>query len=276
MIEIIGICGLMWIPTASADDCNGLDQNQNWISEFNQLNDDYKKESWKSALEHAKILEGICDLSPILNYTIAHIHKNLGNEEKYAFYLQKSTQNTERFSVDKDLLDKIWSEKYIATHPEASPETIDAKNNLIITLQNDLDEANQKIANMQTKLNNNSSELSVHHNETKDLTYRNMWISAGFGIAGLAFASAGIALVTKYESGDVDRHDNEQGELKYTYSYSNQPLNSLGWAFVGAGAAMTVVSTVFTAIYGYQYTHSELQTFSFAVTPTHASLSLSF
>ena len=109
-----GLCSLIWMHSAFADGCDALDQNEKWTSEFTQLNEAYKQKDWKLALRHSQTLEEICDLSPVLNYTIAHIHKEKGDLEKYLFYLQKSTQNTERFSVDKNLLDQMWSEKYIA------------------------------------------------------------------------------------------------------------------------------------------------------------------
>ena len=39
----------------------------------------------------------------------------------------ENAENTERFALDKNALDKIWSEKYLAAHPDAAPESIAAR-----------------------------------------------------------------------------------------------------------------------------------------------------
>ena len=83
----VGLCSLMWVSSVYADNCDNLDKNSVWTSEFTYLNDAYKKEDWKTALKHAKKLEEICEISPVLNYTMARIYKNSGDKEKYLYYL---------------------------------------------------------------------------------------------------------------------------------------------------------------------------------------------
>ena len=135
----------MWLSTAFADTCNSLDQNPAWTEGFQELSKQFKSEDFKSALKSASKLEAICDQSPILNYTIARIHKNLNDDEKYLYYLQKATQNTEKFGVDKNTLDRMWSEKYIAAHPEADPDLIEARNAEISSLKQELIKTHQAL-----------------------------------------------------------------------------------------------------------------------------------
>ncbi|GEM_PF-1184182 len=281
-IKVLG-CGMLslfWVSTSFADNCDDLDNNEQWTSEFAQLNDAYKQKDWGSALNHAKTLEEICDLSPALNYTIAHIHKEKGDQEKYLFYLQKSTQNTERFAVDKNLLDQMWSEKYIATHPEAAPEQLTVKDDRIRILQNNLVAANQKIANLQATHQSGSKELARNESQS---AYQAMWIGAGVGIAGLALTGVGAALVASYEPGqpekietDRTKGNDSQQSLGFYYKYTKEPLYSFGWALVGAGAAMSVIGTILAGIYGYQYTHSQSQVLSFSVSSNEVSFVWTF
>lgn len=240
-------CG---IHLAYADGCDTLDQNPEWNDKFQQLNLAFKSENWTQALKISRELEDICEFSPILNYTIARIHKNKNDNEKYLFYLQKATQNTERFAVDKNLLDQMWAEKYIVAHPEASPESIEA-------YQREIESLKQSNADK-------SEEMKVYKSV--------MWAGAGIGIGGLALTGAGLALVFTSEPAEFySGHGNAPDK------YKEDLFHSLGWCLVGVGGAMTVIGAVLAGIYGYKYKHFfDNQALSFQFSPLHTSLQFQF
>ena len=101
------LCSLALMSHAYADNCDNFDRNKSWSSNMEKLNAAYEKEDWNSALRYSRELEQICDQSPILNYTIAHIHKNLGDNEKYLFYLRKIIYNEGNSNLERTILYEI-------------------------------------------------------------------------------------------------------------------------------------------------------------------------
>ncbi|MBO4350108.1 MAG: hypothetical protein J6A01_04060 [Proteobacteria bacterium] len=272
-----GLCSLMVLSSAWADNCDKINSNSAWKDGFEQMNAAYKAEDWKAALKHAKELEEICDLSPNLNYTIARIHKNRGDKEKYLYYLQKSTQNTERFAVDKDTLDRMWSEKYIAAHPEADPENIEALNKKIddlnseiATLKGDLDQADLSAKEVARTTITKEEHLEVQIND-----YRTpMWIATGIGIGGLAMAGAGAGLVAYKKNESVDFSDSK---IKVPGTYKVNASYVAGWILVGVGSGLAIGGAVFSGIFGYKYKHfKDTQSWSLNISPNYTSVSFEF
>ena len=260
-----GLCSFALISSAFADSCDKLDSNKTWNATFEKLNEAYQNKDYATALQYSRELENICELSPILNYTIAYIHKGLGDREKYLFYLQKSTQNTERFSVDKNALDQIWSDKYIAAHPEADPENIKARNDEIDQLKAQLAESKSEIESLKQNTISKDSHLSIQIENYKTP----MWIGTGLGASGLAFVAAGAALLIT--SDPVTFSNKPEVPPKYS---ENVP-HLLGWTFVGAGSVLTVAGAVLAGIYGYKYKRAKDElTLSFA--PGNALVSFTF
>lgn len=242
-----GVCSLMWVSLALADNCDSINTNSEWKAQFDQLNEAYAKEDWGAALKHSRGLEEICDQSPVLNYTIAQIHKNRGDQEKYLFYLTKATQNTERFSLDKNALDKIWSEKYLAAHPDAAPESIAARNAEIEELKGALAAAS-------------SSQIALEHaSESKALFWEDqaggykalMWTGIGSAVAGAALIAAGAVLVMKPEP--IIEVEVEKNGLFSRSENAVNPVYKAGWGLLGAGAALAVAGAVVGGISGYKY-----------------------
>lgn len=235
---------------AHADGCENLDQNPEWQNGFDQLILEFQSENWKEAIRISRQLEGICEFSPALNYTIARIHKNRNDNEKYLFYLQKATQNTERFAVDKNLLDKMWSEKYIVAHPEASPESIESYK--------------QQIESLQHANADKSEEMKVYKSV--------MWAGTGIGIGGLAVAGAGLAMALTSEPAEFySGHGNAPDQ------YEESLVHSAGWALVGVGGAMTVIGAVLAGVYGYKYKHFfDNNTVSVQLSGYHNTFSIHF
>ncbi len=255
-----GACSLIWLSPAFADNCDNLGNNKAWVNTFNQLNEAYEGGDYNTALQHSHELENICELSPILNYTIAYIHKGLGDNEKYLFYLQKSTQNTDRFSVGKELLDKIWSDKYIAAYPDADPENIKRINE---KLEATTAELSRLVATTITK----EESYQIQSDDYKTT----MWIGAGIGIGGLVLGGVGAALVVT--SDPIKFKSSHELPAKY----KEEPLHIVGWSLVGVGSALTITGAVLAGIYGYKYKRAkDYMNLTFNISPTSASLAFQF
>ena len=264
------ICGLLWLSPAFADDCDNINTSSAWKAGFDKLNAAYAKEDWSTALKHSRELEKICDQSPVLNYTIAQLHRKSGDNEKYVFYLTKATQNTERFALHKDMLDRIWSEKYVAAHPEAAPENIDALNARVKELEHALDEAG-----ISYKEFANASVSKEKYFEDQASGYKSlMWTGTGIAIGGAVLAGVGAALVAMETTGD-NKPVTFDGYVPGTYKIDAR--YTAGWALVGVGAAFAIAGAVFAGISGYKYKHAnDTLTFSFNFAPNSALMSIDF
>ena len=269
-----GMCGLLWLSPAFADDCDNINTSKAWKAGFDQLNAAYANEDWSTALKHSRELEKICDQSPVLNYTIAQLHRKRGDNEKYVFYLTKATQNTERFALHKDMLDRIWSEKYVAAHPEAAPENIDALNARVKELENALDEAG-----ISYKEFANASVSKEKYFEDQASGYKSlMWTGTGIAIGGVVLAGVGAALVGINSNEPIIKVINKPvGALPGDFAYNVKTPYAMGLVMVGVGSAFAIAGSIFAGISGYKYKHAnDTLTFSFNLSPNSALMTLDF
>lgn len=264
------MCGLLWLSPAFADDCDNINTSKAWKAGFDQLNAAYAKEDWSTALKHSRELEKICDQSPVLNYTIAQLHRKSGDNEKYVFYLTKATQNTERFALHKDMLDRIWSEKYIAAHPEAAPENIAALKEENESLKNALAEAGVS----QEKLASSSVSKEKYFEDQASGYKALMWTGTGIAIGGAVLAGVGAALVAMNEPADFSEQKQKPG---VPGSYKADKGFMTGSILLGVGSALAVSGAIFAGISGYKHKHAKDNlTFSFNLSPASALVSIEF
>ncbi len=263
-----GMCGLLWLSPAFADDCDNINTSKAWKAGFDQLNAAYAKEDWSTALKHSRELEKICDQSPVLNYTIAQLHRKSGDNEKYVFYLTKATQNTERFALHKDMLDRIWSEKYIAAHPEAAPENIAALKEENESLKNALAEAGVS----QEKLASSSVSKEKYFEDQASGYKALMWTGTGIAIGGAVLAGVGAALVAMNEPADFS-----QSDVSGSGTYRADVGFTTGCILLGVGAAFAVTGGIFGGVSGYKYKHAKDNlTFAFSISPVTSFITIEF
>lgn len=257
----------MCASPAFADGCDTINSSETWKTTFGKLNEAYAQKDWNAALRQSRELENYCDQSPILNYTIAQIYKNKGDEEKYLFYLTKATQNTERFSLDKDLLDKIWSEKYIAAHPEAAPEKVAALQAQVSGLEAELSALKQaQAAGAESQGDSFEAQLDGYR--------ALMWTGVGIGAGGIAMAVAGAVLVATMD--EIDYKIDGNGVSTSSKPVAGTAYNA-GWGLIGAGAAFAIAGAVVAGIGGYKYTHAlSGEAYSFRVLPGSAWMTIEF
>ena len=255
------------INNAWADGCDNLDDNPEWTKGFGMLNAAYEAKAWDTAIEVAKPMQEICEQSPILNFTIAHVYKNKNDNEKYLFYLQKATEQTERFVVDRNLLDIMWAEKYLAAHPEAEPEVIKDKDEKLETISRTLIDKDYEIQALRKELETSHKQLDNDIQMYKSL----MWTGTGIGIGGLAFVGTGIGMILLTDA--IEFKENQSGP----HHYKEKIVHSMGWAFVGVGTALTITGATLAAIYGYKYKHYGTNAeITASIMPTGATVLVAF
>ena len=280
--QLLGLLGLwalgMLLPIcAAAQECPNLDSNPAWNEGLRGMSAAYQAEDYEQALTIGKQLQDICDKSPVLNYMLANIYKTQKNEERYLFFLERATEQTRNFAVDNDLLNRMWSDKYIAAHPEAAPDAIMSKNAVLRKYQFDLELTSQSLKDREYEIQSLKKDLESSGRKLEDnleLYKTLMWTGAGIGIGGLAFAGAGAGMVLSSEPIDFKEKFNAP------HQYKEKVLHSLGWAFVGTGAALAVTGAVLTGVYGYRYRHyndsQEDAELTFSVYPACTSMIVTF
>lgn len=260
-------------PSAFADSCDNLDRNKTWHATFDKMNNAFINGDYDAALQYSRTLEEICDQSPALNYVIAHIYKKQGNREKYLFYLQKSTMNTERFLVDRDLLDRIWRDKYIAEHPEADPENIQKLETTMASLAEDNARLTDQLKSVQLTTGETVA-LQEEINQAHRADDAMLWTSIAIAGTGLVLTAAGSALVIMHKDKAIAYKNDGSPEVYVTSQYP------MAWGLVGAGIATTLLGTALSGYFGYKYhkNHKDNQTktWSFSLTPTYSSMTFTF
>ena len=266
----LGSLGLM--SHAYADNCDNFDRNKAWMSNMEKLNDACEKEDWHAALRYSRDLEQICDQSPILNYTIAQIHKKLGDNEKYLFYLQKSTQNTEKYSIDKNLLDKIWTEKYIAVNPEADPARIKEREAEIARKDEEVLALKEQLSSVKITAVE-AGALQDEVNDARALDDVWLWTSVAVSGTGIILTAVG-AVMLSHAKGDHASIETKDGQTYVSSRYT------ASWGLIGAGIATTLIGAATTGYFGYKYKknhqNDNVNELSFQISPTYSSLTLTF
>ena len=270
-IIIGGGLTLISLHSAFADECDKLNSNTAWNDNFQQLNDAFKQQNWDKAIAISRDLEAICDQSPKLNYVVAHIYQKKGDNEKYLYYLTKSTQNTERFGVDRDMLERMWSEKYIAAHPEADPQNIKTVHEKLEATTAELERLKQSSASELGSLKQSTITKDESLPRQIDDYATPMWIGAGIGIGGLVLVGVGAALIATTEP--IKFNSAPQVPSKYKES----PTHAIGWTALGVGSALTLTGAVLAGIYGFKYKLAQnTMNLSFNISSTSASIAFEF
>lgn len=260
----IGISSIVHCSQAIADTCDNLDNNTQWTSTMKQLSDAYEKGEWNDALKHAILLERICEEVPFLNYMLAQIYHKKGEKNKYIFYLTKATQNTDRYITEKNFLEKIWFEKYIALHPDADPKNIEAMQLENQTLRQTLAETRQ---DLETLKNFHAESLQDTLNSVQKQETILLWSSIGVTATGVLLTATGAGLV-------LTNRDKSVGADKDGY-YTKSVYNA-GWGLTGSGIAITLLGSALTGYFAYRYSKHQTSPVAIMLSPKHTALQITF
>ncbi|MBR4985594.1 MAG: hypothetical protein IKY83_07640 [Proteobacteria bacterium] len=257
---IVLIVALFPVMAHAADGCDSLSDNAQWQKGIQTLVEMMKADQMQDAKRQAKALSEICSNSPTLNYLQGKISEALDEKSDALYYYQKASENTYTFAVDPDTAKKIWYARYENEHPERTKGAVASTSERMSSLEAE---------NAQLRA------LAPYKDKHLDNVKALMWTGVGLGAGGLVLAGVGAGIIATNEPCEIVAHDDGRNP----YTFKDKPVYSVGWALVGVGAGLTVTGAILAGIYGFKYTHFEINDeseVSLMLSPTSVSLGLTF
>ena len=267
---LIPLGALMWgalTASAYAQNCDNLDGNALWRQLFVEFNDQIKAGDNHAALKTTQKLQEICKDSPVLNYAISRVYRNLGDHLNEVKYIQRATDNAYKFNVNEETLKTFWFTRYEAENPEAVASMTELENS-----QQTLKDLNAALAATEQR-----ALASEHAGEKMqlELQYKEeniykalMW--SGVAVAGIGIAMTGVGayLALNYKSKAV----NIENGLSVNETWTS------AWTLIGAGVAVSIVGAAVTGYGGFHYVrkNKEKESLSFNIGLTGALVSYTF
>ncbi len=258
---------------AFAQSCDKAGKNPKWVNGLMEMQTQLEAGNNDAVIETARALGGICDSSPIYLYMAAAAFKAKGDVAKARDLIAKASDATYDMATAPNVAQKIWYLKYELEHPELTAESVQAKYEALEQQYAAQNENAKAIAKAELEKVNLS--LYEEQDARKNAVSMAMWTGTGIGGAGLAMVITGLVLVLK-EDKPISINEKSNDNQFYTYGRI-EPEYTVGYSLIGAGAGLAVAGAVVAGIFGYQYTHlEEDSTLSFSLSPTSASLSVTF
>lgn len=260
---------------ALPDGCMDLDNNPEWNTIFSELTANYKAKEFEAALMNGEKLKRICERSPVLNFSIGRIYREMGDDTKGLYYMQRATMFTEEFQVKGLLLERMWYERYEIEHIDAREEVIAERKKLIEDQQTEIEQLKADVQQRDTELMELKAQTTLDRN-TALLNERShyaagMWSGVGIGGLGVILAIAGGVLLNKNKDDAVKFSDEERKAWPKDSTY-------LYTGLLASGVALTVAGAVLAGFMGYHYARTPVPdvALDLAIGPTGASFSLAF
>lgn len=262
---VLALFCFMWVPLcAFADNCKNLEKDKFWAEGFKKVNDLITDKKWDEALDEAHKLYAYCDRSPMINFYLGHIYKELGNEKNVLNYLRKATDYTEEFAIKGPLLERIWYERYEAEHPEARPEKI-------AEMKEALETERQKVAAAGDAQKQSEFDTTLSLQKVRSNYAAGLWTGVGLGAAGLVLGGVGVGMYFSNRDPAMD-WDSEKARASVKEGYY------IGVGLIGAGIGLTVAGAIVAGVMGHHYAQltAEEKTVSLSISPTSVSFSMQF
>ena len=256
------------------DGCYNIDTPE-WTDGFNQLSANYKAKNYEEALKEANKLNAICERSPILNFAIGRIYREMGNDDKGLYYMQRATFFSEEFRVNSDTLERMWYERYELEHVNAREETINARNKQIEDQQAEIETLKADIQALDDEMKALKAQTTLDWNthvlEERSHYAAGMWSGVAMGGLGIILAITGGVLMQNQKDDAVKFSDEERKAWPKDSTY-------LYTGILGGGIALVAAGAVIAGIMGYHYAHTPIPDaeLDLAIGPTGASVSLNF
>jgi tetratricopeptide (TPR) repeat protein len=254
---ITGSC-LAASEALAADPCMTLTENAEWNTLVAQMNQEAKDGQYAQALNTIKKLDEICPNVPSVHYTAGMLYRKKNDNHNAFHHFTIATQNTKQFTVDEDLMKRMWFALYETQHPE-----------VIDFLNGDTDSAYQKLIQSKDKT---IQQYQLKSDEDDKYTKIMMWTGAGIGITGVVLSVLGGTMMVLGMDKDEYRFD---GKLKRR----NDIYNS-GAILLGVGIGSAVAGAILAGIGGYRYVKlkpaSDDFDVSFGMSLNEASLQVRF
>ena len=246
---------------AYADGCDNLDANVRWVQLFQELSTQVAENDNDAAFDTAEKLTAICEESPILNYAIARIYRNLGNNAKELYYLQRATMFTEKFSVNPDTMEVLWYERYEAEHPDCRKSE---------KAQKTIEQLNRAVLEAQKQRYETQIATERKGYDHADRYRALMWGGVAVGVTGIALLTTGTVLVAM--------NRDEAVSINYTQHQTHaKPIWGASWGLLGAGIVATIAGAAAAGFGGYHYAQTRKdKSVSIELSSNSVSLSYSF
>lgn len=246
--------GMLWGSNAYAD-CKNLDTNPQWRQLFEEFNGQIKAGNDADALKTTQKLQDICSESPILNYAISRVYRNMGDHGSELKYLIRATDNAAKFNVNEETVRKFWYARYEAEHPEilANKTQVEENSQTLKDLNEALEESRKQAAASEHAGQLKEAELQYKEEKVYKAL---MWSGGAIGGVGIAMAVTGGALLgivgdKKIENETISQGSGKAQRERVDYKYT------LSIGLLGAGVAATVAGAIAAGFGGYLYTHKK-------------------
>ncbi|MBO5752497.1 MAG: hypothetical protein J6S69_02235 [Proteobacteria bacterium] len=272
---ITGSC-LAASEALAADPCMTLTENAEWNTLVAQMNQEAKDGQYDQALNTIKKLDEICPNVPSVHYTAGMLYRKKNDNHNAFHHFTIATQNTKQFTVDEDLMKRMWFALYETQHPE-----------VIDFLNGDTDSAYQKLIQSKDKT---IQQYQLKSDEDDKYTKIMMWTGAGIGITGVVLSVLGGTMMVlgmdkdEYsykEMTKTDDNDNKllNGNTDIVISRENNTYDS-GAILFGVGIGAAIAGAILAGIGGYRYVRMEPSSddfdVSFSMSLNEASLQVRF
>ena len=232
---ITGSC-LAASEALAADPCMTLTENAEWNTLVAQMNQEAKDGQYDQALNTIKKLDEICPNVPSVHYTAGMLYRKKNDNHNAFHHFTIATQNTKQFTVDEDLMKRMWFALYETQHPE-----------VIDFLNGDTDSAYQKLIQSKDKT---IQQYQLKSDEDDKYTKIMMWTGAGIGITGVVLAAVGGALMGLFY--DEPEYHVVMTDDVVTLADRKSAYDN-GTILLGVGISAAVIGAVFAGIGGYRY-----------------------
>ena len=175
------------------NDCEKFDTPE-WHKLINKLSTEIQNNDLDNAINDAIILDKMCNQTPMLNYMMTIIANKRNDVESAKFFIQRASDYTYKYAVTPANAKKIWFTRYELENPNLT----EAKFN---QMQDEIESLTKAFHGESEEAQNAYRDL-----QKKEL-YTQMWTGAGIGLAGIAVAVTGTALMAAYHDTPVIYHE---------------------------------------------------------------------
>jgi tetratricopeptide (TPR) repeat protein len=221
----------------AADPCMTLTENAEWNTLVDQMNQEAKDGQYDQALNTIKKLDEICPNVPSVHYTAGMLYRKKNDNHNAFHHFTIATQNTKQFTVDEDLMKRMWFALYETQHPE-----------VIDFLNGDTDSAYQKLIQSKDKT---IQQYQLKSDEDDKYTKIMMWTGAGIGITGVVLSVLGGTMMGIYK--EPPTYEITMSQTTFSANYDKNNHFYAGTIVLGVGISAAVAGAIIAGIAGYRY-----------------------
>ena len=222
--------------------------SKEWNDLSAQMAKAYDQANYDEALGYGKRLTLICNRSPVVNFTMSEIYRNLENEKESYNYAKRATEYIQDYPVPLVLAEKMWMRRAEMELPYKK-QLEDLQNQLATGTG----EHGSKAVALQTSLY--STEMKLERERQKQLElYEDKinrlqeakWIGGGIAIGGLVIAGVGAGLLGANYSKAKDQYKQhwEKFDDKDAMVHGGLATLGIGLGMGLAGSAVAIYAFI--------------------------------